>query len=79
MVAFVGEPVTAEDMLEKWESSVGPVANRRKALDHFVGYVRWAAKQRLGSVFEATYDTGGVLIARKVAGSLPVAKVPIPD
>jgi hypothetical protein len=79
MVAFVGRPVTAADMLEKWESSLGPVAERTEALDQLEGYVRWAATQRLGSVFEAAYDSGGVLVARKVADSIPVVKVPIPE
>ena len=47
--------------------------------DQLEGYVRWAATQRLGSVFEAAYDSGGVLVARKVADSIPVVKVPIPE
>jgi hypothetical protein len=79
MVAFVGEPVTASDMLDRWVSSIGHVAERADALDRLEGYVRWAAIQKLGSVFEAVYDSNGTLVARKVADSIPTRKSPIPD
>ena len=79
MVAFVGESVTARDMLERWESSIGKVIERNDALDLLEGYVRWAATQKLGSVFEAAYDSHGLLVARKVANSIPTRKSPIPD
>lgn len=79
MVAFVGKEVTAVAMLERWEDCLGPVDERTGALDRLEGYVRWTAAQRLGSVFEAAYDPSGVLVARKVADSLPVVKFPIPE
>jgi hypothetical protein len=79
MVAFVGTAVTAEDMLEKWESSLGEVAERDKALDQLEGYLRWIATQKLGSVFEAAYDSKGRLAARKIASSLPVVSAPLPE
>jgi len=79
MVAFVGGPVTAQDMLDRWESNVGNVRERDEALDTLEAYVHWAATQKLGSVFAAVYDTSGVLVARKVADSIPTRRSPIPE
>jgi hypothetical protein len=79
MVAFVGTEVTAVAMLEKWEDCLGPVDERGGALDRLEAYVRWTAAQRLGSVFEAAYDSSGILVARKVADSLPAVRLPIPE
>ena len=79
MVAFVGEAVTASDMLNRWESTIGRLDDRESALDHLEGYVRWIAGQKLGSVFEAGYDGGGRLVARKVSDMVPVKRTPIPD
>lgn len=79
MVAFVGASVTAIDMLRRWESAVGPVGEREAALDQLEGYVRWVADQKLGSVFEAAYDSAGLLNARKVSDSAPMERVPIPE
>ena len=79
MVAFVRSSVTAEDMLEKWQTSLGQIAERQQALDLLEGYVRWLSTQQLGSVFEAAYDSNGVLGARKLASSPPTAKIPIPE
>jgi hypothetical protein len=79
MVGFVGEAVTARDLLERWESTVSPVEEREDALDLLEGYVRWVATQKLGSVFEAAYDSNGMLVARKVANSIPVRRSSIPD
>lgn len=79
MVAFVGKPVSARDMFSRWESSVGDIAQPQEALDLLEGYVRWASTQKLGSVFEAAYDSRGMLVARKVANSFPTSKSPIPE
>jgi len=80
MVAFVHASVTAVDMLERWESTVGQVTEREAALDHLEGYVRWLGAQRLGSVFQASYDRGGLLVARKISDHPPSPrKSPIPE
>lgn len=79
MVAFVGNSVTAVDMLERWESTVGQVADREAALDHLEGYVRWVASQPLGSVFEAHYDRMGLLVASKISNAPPKVSRPIPE
>ena len=79
MVAFVGESVTARDMLDRWESNIGKLAQPDDALDLLEGYVRWASTQKLGCVFEAVYDSTGMLVARKVANSIPTRKSPIPE
>jgi hypothetical protein len=79
MVGFVGTAVTAVDMLVRWEASVGQVEDRERTLDELEGYVRWVAQQRLGTVFEASYDSGGLLVARKVGDQPPVRRVPIPE
>ena len=79
MVAFVGTEVTAADMVERWESTVAPLEDPASALDQLEGYVRWLAGQRLGSIFEATYDTNGLLVARKISDRVPILTVPIPD
>ena len=79
MVAFVGASVTAIDMLRRWESAVGPVGEREAALDQLEDYVRWVAGQKLGRVFEAAYDSAGLLNARKVSDSAPMDRVPIPE
>jgi hypothetical protein len=79
VVAFVGTPVTAADMLDRWESTVGRVHDRASALAQLEEYVRWLAAQRLGGVFEAAYDGDGVLVAKWVSNHLPARKIPIPD
>ena len=79
VVAFTGDSVTAEDMLERLESSEGPVADRETALHRLGQYVQWLSDLRLGSVFEAAYDEDGLLAARKVSDSPPVTRTPIPD
>jgi hypothetical protein len=79
MVAFVGNSVSALDMLERWESSVGKLVGPEEALEELAGYVRWLAAQKLGGVFEAAYDSNGMLVPRKVADSVPVQKVAIPQ
>ena len=79
MVGFVGTAVTAADMLARWEATVGQVADRARTLDELEAYVQWLAQQRLGTVFEASYDRGGLLVARKVGDHPPVRRVPIPE
>jgi hypothetical protein len=79
MVAFVGTSVTAADRLARWESTIGRVEEREAALDQLEGYVRWLDEQRLGSIFEAEYDRGGVLVAKKVSDHLPRRRSPIPE
>ena len=79
MVAYVGSSVTAADMLARWESSVGPVAKRDVALDDLEAYVRWVSGQKIGSVFEAVYDTNGMLTPRKISDSAPTERIPIPE
>ena len=79
MVAFVGEAVTASDMLNRWESTIGRLDDRESALDHLEGYVRWIAGQTLGSGFEARYDGAGLLVARKVSDTVPGKRTPIPE
>jgi hypothetical protein len=79
MVAFVGQAVTAEDMLDRWESTIGPLDDRESAHEHLERYVRWLAEQKLGSVFEACYDEDGLLIPRKVSDTAPVGRIPIPE
>lgn len=79
MVAFVGTAVMAADMLDRWESSVGKIEERGAALDQLEGYVRWLAEQRLGRIFEAAYDTNGLLVAKSVSDHLPTLRAPIPD
>lgn len=79
MVGFVGSAVTAADMLARWEATVGEVEDRDRTLDELEVYVQWVARQRLGSIFEASYDRGGLLVARKVGDHPPVRRVPIPE
>ena len=79
VVAFTGDSVTAQDMLERLETSVGPVADRESALYRLDHYVQWLSGLRLGSVFEAAYDEEGVLAARKVSDLPPVVRTPLPD
>ena len=79
MVGFVGTAVTAADMLARWEATVGQVADRARTLGELEGYVQWLAEQRLGTVFEASYDRGGLLVARKVGDHPSVRRVPIPE
>ena len=71
MVAYVGVAVTAGEMLDRWESTIARVGGREEALDHLEGYVRWVAEQRLGSIFEAGYDSDGLLVATKVSDVPP--------
>jgi len=79
MVGFVGTSVTAADMLARWEATVGRIEDRERTLDELEGYVRWVAQQRLGTIFEASYDSDGLLVARKVGDHPPVRRVPIPE
>jgi len=79
MIGFVGTSVTAADMLSRWEATVGQGEDRKRTLDELEGYVRWVAQQRLGTVFEASYDSGGLLVARKVGDLPPARRVPIPE
>ena len=58
-------------MLDRWESD--------DALDLLEGYVLWISAQKLGGIFEALYDSAGMLVARKVANSLPTRESPIPE
>jgi len=79
MVAFVGQAVTAEDMLDRWESTIGPLDDRESAREHLERYVGWIASQKLGSVFEACYGEDGLVIPRKVSDTVPVKRTPIPE
>jgi hypothetical protein len=79
MVAFVGTPVTARDIFERWKSIDGEDARPDDALDLLEGYVRWVSTQKLGTIFEAAYDTAGVLVARRIANAIPVRRSPIPE
>ena len=76
---MAGDLVTAQDILERLETSVGPVADRESALYRLAHYVQWLSGWRLGSVFEAAYDKEGVLAARKVSDLPPVVRTPLPD
>jgi hypothetical protein len=79
MISFVGTSVTAADMLARWEATVGQIEDQARTLDELERYVRWVAQQRLGTVFEASYDSEGLLVARKVGDLPPVQRVPIPE
>lgn len=79
MVGFVGDSVTAADMLVRWEATAGTVENRERALEELDRYVRWLHRQRLGTVFEAAYDRAGLLVARKVGDHPPTRRAPIPE
>lgn len=79
IVAVTGDSVTARDMLERLESTTGPVSDRETALYRLDKHVQWLAGLRPGSVFEAAYDEDGLLAARKVSNSPPVTRTPIPD
>lgn len=79
MVAFVGEPVSAGDMLARWEATLGPLGDRQRAVDELEAYVVWVARQPLGAIFAASYERGDVMVVQKVADHLPTHRVPVPD
>jgi len=79
MVAYIGTPFTANDILERWEENVGKVESRDTVLEKLDDYIDWLVTQPIGAVFRASYDDAGRLMPKKLAERPPSPRIPLPE
>jgi hypothetical protein len=79
MLAYIGQPVTAEALLARWERDVGAVPDRTKALHALANYIRSLAPYKVGNILEVRYTSHEGIVVSKVRDNPPanwVARLP---
>jgi hypothetical protein len=71
MIAFLGTTITLDQMLERWESEMGVVADREAALATLSLYIGGLASLKVGNVIQARYDESRFVALVKIRDTPP--------
>jgi hypothetical protein len=64
MIAFLGEPVHANEVIERWEASAPLPVSREAAFEAITTYFQQLMEFKVGNLVEITHGPGGFILTK---------------